>query len=577
MLLGEANETVVSLLEGNGFSRIMNPEINEDFRTRFLKEYVDLVGALGRECSSRMWWATDIASKNRFTSRLSFLLYQFFIAAETANKKDYDYLIILNPPWVIISSLTAMLEERKLDFVCYGSNRDKILSVGSSWFKRIPILFYVIFKKTYQLYYSKKKLSQALKRSINHDTDYYVIKTFIYNHSFSADGDYRDAFFGALIDFLKEKKKNVLIYAVIAGNYKQCIENIKKCQSPVVIPIEFYLSLSDILNAAYQLLFRRIKITRDVHFFGYKVKDIINNELFQSLKGIQYYHLLHYWSAKRLLTNVSAETFLMTCENNPWEKMCIMAAREHSPTTTIIGYQHAVVPQASANMFNTLQDREQAPSLDKILTVGEAPKKIMERYGHYENGKIEAACGLRFEYLFDVPLSKRRRSNTILLALEGIPEVYKMVNYVFKELHKSSYTLIIRTHPVLPLEKISHKLSEEFGSSQNFRISKQRSLKQDIEEGDIVMYWGSTVGLEALSMGKPVIHFEMGSVLSYDPLFECKHLKWTVSESNALQKTLDEIYSLSDHDFDTQQTNARLYIQSYFNRITKDNLQKFLS
>ena len=157
LLLGEPQEQAVSLLEGNGFSRIMNPEINEDFRTRFLKEYVDLVGALGRECSSRMWWATDIASKNRFTSRLSFLLYQFFIAAETASKKDYDYLIILNPPWVIISSLTAMLKEQKLDFACYGSMRDEIISIGISWFKRIPILFYVIFKKTYQLYYSKKK------------------------------------------------------------------------------------------------------------------------------------------------------------------------------------------------------------------------------------------------------------------------------------------------------------------------------------------------------------------------------------------------------------------------------------
>lgn len=577
LLSGEAGDEAIGLLDRHGFSPIVQPEISEDFKTRFLREYVDLIGTLGEEYSNRLWWATDISSKNRFTSRLPLFLYQFITAVGAAKLKDYDCLIIFNPPWVIISSLTAMLREHKLKFVLHGNAHEKIISVGIGWLTGILAIFYRMLKTAYHLYYAKIKLSRKLRERIGHDCAYYVIKTFIYNHSFSEAGNYRDAFFGSLPDFLKEKNKSVLVYAVIAGNYMHCIESIKKCQSQLIMPLELLLSLSDILLAAYQVLFHTIKIKKEVFFFGYDVKDVIKNELLQTFNGIRFYQFLHYWSAKKLFSMLSVETFLMTCENNPWEKMCILAAREYSPDTTIIGYQHTVVPQSAANMFSSSKDKELVPSPDKILTVGESPKKIMERYGNYEKGTIEPACGLRFEYLFNLPLNERRRTNTILVALEGVFEVYKMANYAYNQLKDSPYTVIIRTHPVLPIKKLRRKLVKEFGSSPNVQISKQKSLKQDIESADMVIYWGSTVGLEALSMGKPVVHFQTGSVLSYDPLFECKHLKWVVSESDSLQKTVEAIYSLPDGDFYDQQKNAKSYLRTYFHPVTEERLQKFLS
>ena len=72
------------------------------------------------------------------------------------------------------------------------------------------------------------------------------------------------------------------------------------------------------------------------------------------------------------------ESFLFTYENNPWERMCMMAVKSQAPQTKVTGYQHTVVPHASANMFISSHERGRLPMPDRILTVGEAPKQIME-------------------------------------------------------------------------------------------------------------------------------------------------------------------------------------------------------
>lgn len=563
-------------LEEKGFSEIKPPQINDKFRDEFLREYIKLVGSLGKEFNSRRWWGTDIASKNRFTSGLPYLLHQFVKVEQILRNEYFDVLVILNPPWLIVSALKELLRKNAIKHDYLKERNAVTVRVRLKICGKILGVLYNMFKVIMLMVYAKSQLRESIKKVASAETPYYVVKTFIYDHSFSQDGSYRDVFFGILPDFLKRNNKELLIYAAILGNYKYCTTKIKECREQVIIPVEALLSITDILQAAVQIFFCRFRIRKELLFFENDVKTMAENLLTETFNGLQYYQFLHYWATRRLVAFCSVDSFLLTYENNPWEKMCVMAVKEHSPDTVIIGYQHTVIPQASANMFVSREEREVVPMPDKILTVGSAPKDIMERYGHYERGKIEPACGLRFEYLFDILPSKRGHSNTILLALEGIYDVYKMVNYAFKELKDSPYAVIIRTHPVLPLEKMRRDIPKELWLNSNFQLSKQNSLKHDIESSDIVMYWGSTVALEALSMGKPVIHFETGSVLSYDPLFECNYLKWKVSKQDPLIEKINEIYALSEDEFYAQQEKARAYLRNYFYPVTDDSLMRFI-
>ena len=567
-----------SLLEGKNFEQIPKPEHDESYRDTFLREYNKAIASCPEKLSSfKIWWATDIASKDRFASKVPELLYQFLTMAEIAKNEDCQHLIILGPATGTIGLLKKTLKSSNVQFYYFGNPAEKWLNLIHITVRKTIGVIYKAVKFYTRCLYARRQLEPRMKKELNSKQPYYVIKTFIYNHSFLKDGSYQDVFFGSLPEFL-DGKQNSLLYACILGDYKYCLKRISQYRQRTIVPIESLLSLPNIIKAAFEFLFAKININKEVLFFGYNVSDIISGELERTFKGIQFYHFLHYWSTKNLLKKIAVGTFLLTYENKPWERMCILALKEYSPATRIIGYQHTVVPQASVNMFVSNIDKLFAPLPDKILTVGSETKKIMERYGEYDQEDIETTCGLRFEYLFDKPLQQRKRLGNILLALEGIGDARCLVDYVLRQIQgNNDYHIKIRTHPMFPWPYFERKFAYNLASMSNVSISKGTSLYDDIAQADIIIYWGTTVSLEALSIGKPVIHFDQGAVLSYDPLFNCRHLKWVVSENDCLKSKIEEIYNLSEEEFNQQRGKAKDYLNSYFHPVSEEALGRFLN
>ena len=325
-----------------------------------------------------------------------------------------------------------------------------------------------------------------------------------------------------------------------------------------------------------KLLFFKISIRQELKFFNYDVRQIVVNELRRSCYKIQPYQLLHYGATARFVKKFKPGIFLLTYENNPWEKMCMMALRERSPSTKIVGYQHTVVPQASLNMFISARESDIIPLPDRIITTGEIPKQIIEEYGQLKGGRIAAGPALRFEKLLKLPLAETKNGKTILVALEGIPEAYHLVNYVLKELKDNQdWKVIFRFHPVLSFDQMKRHLIFDPRSIDHMEISEESSLIKDLERSDVVVYWGSTVALEALWMGRPIIHYDQQSPLSYDPLFQCDHLKWVVSSNVSLVQTLKVISMLKDEELKREQQSANDYLKRYFYPITQENMAMF--
>lgn len=536
-------------LQTNNVSRTVKSSINEEKREVFLKDYLDLIGSMGKDNgSSRLWWATDISSKNRFESKLPSLLQESLEAEEGIQPRHHVFSL---REWVQVYLFRL---------------------------RRVVSLFFHAIRIYARAVYSRIHLSKKIQRQLKGGNSYYVIRSFIYNRSFGSDGTYRDLFLGEAPEFIK-KKKDVLILSDILGDFSFCIKKIKKCSSHIIVPLEYFISIKDILCAIFKVLTYRIRVIDDLSFGGYPASDIIRRELVRTLNGIRIYQLLNYESVQALLKTTSVDTFLLTYENNPWEKMCLLAFREFSPSTRLLGFQHNVVPQASANMFIGSKEKDIIPKPDRILTTGEIPKRIIERYGALNGGVIVPACALRHEYLFTFSAEKRLRSGIILLALEGVPDICGMVNYCLQQLgNNDTYKILIRTHPVLPIKRIQHKLIAPLKSFHNVIVSEggSRLLKEDIQRAEMVMYWGSTVGMEALWMGKPVIHYDNGSVLSYDPLFECSHLKWSVNGHSSLVSVLNDISVMSDQEFQDQEQKAKEYLHQYFHDITEENMKGFL-
>jgi hypothetical protein len=564
IVLGKDASGDESLLVASGFTRFCMPERSKLHREKFLSEYIDLIGHISSENNSLEWWATDIASKNRFTSRITFLLTQFLDIIEASRSFESGVLVVVNPDWTIVPAAEKAC--RDMGFTSSASRdfvKKRFFDSIACVLNRIACCIYSCAKIYMRCLYSRCLLYKQVRSYQKLNRDNYVIKTFVYDRSFSSGNVYNDAFFGSLPDKLR-CKNDVLFLASILGNFRYCVDKIAGSNSVRIIPIEYFASIADLWEALTGFFCARIRVSVEKIFFGFDVSDIIKNELRRTFNGIQFYHLMHYWMVRRFARLFSTRSLVLTYENNPWEKMSILGMREISPRTRILGYQHTIVSQASANMFRSKYEKNVMPFPDMILTVGEAPRKVIERYSDIPPESIKAACGLRFEYLFSSEKFQRSNAGNILLALEGIKEVEAMVAYVLKQLDgKMQFQVRIRTHPVLPWAYFKKRgLSIE--GKNNFSLSRNSPLKEDLAWADIVVYWGSTVALEALSLGRAVIHYRNNSLLSLDPLFECDDLKWNVSESDSLVKIIKSIYALDDREFSVRRSRATEYLKKYF-------------
>ena len=496
--------------------------------SEFIKEYNALLDQLSVQNPTRLFWSTDFASKNRFSCPLPDMLEQL----------------------VAQGQMTRLQPDVR--------------------FKRFLGIFYHAFKIGGRMLKARSCL-KALTRG----KEYIVVKTFIYNHSFDDQGHYKDVFWGKFLEEIKDQE-NILILGTILGDYNHCLSKITACKSFTIVPMEAFLSMWDLWQACWEQLTVPIRIPNRLYFKGQEIASIVRDCFDRTFKGVQLVQFVQYWVAERLARTIAIKKFYMTCENYPWERMMIMALRKVDPKIPIIGYQHTVVPEAFLNYFASQAEVQAQLWPDRILTTGQRTKDIIQKYSS-KGIHVQTSCALRFEYLHTISLSPRRKIRHILLALEGSWIAEPMVKSVFQQMAGSeSFTLRIRTHPILPWEALGARLSLKSLDFQNIEISRG-SLTEDLQWADAVVYHSTAVSMEALMMGKPVVHVDMKSVLSFDPLLECQALKKNIRLDESLLETFKEIDALSDEQFLSQQKNARAYLESYFYPVKMRSLEVFLN
>jgi hypothetical protein len=214
---------------------------------------------------------------------------------------------------------------------------------------------------------------------------------------------------------------------------------------------------------------------------------------------------------------------------------------------------------------------------DRVYTVGPITKRIIESYSLGKYPYIKSSCALRYKYLENKILDRPRTKNKrILVALEGLPDVYHLVNYILNELSEDNqYEIIIRPHPILPMTKLKKYIKINYSKLENVFISEGGSINLDFEKVSVVIYRESTVALEAIAFGLPVICFQSHPMISFDPLFELSDFKWTVDEAVKLEPLLNQIIEMDDDNFNDVKQKANLYIEDYFQKCTDDKMSMF--
>ena len=100
-LMGQSGDITVLNLSGDilptsnnlSFQHLEESDLLDQDSGAFMKDYRDLIGELSTHVNTFMWWATNISSKNRFSSQIPVLLKQIEACKKAISQSTGNLII----------------------------------------------------------------------------------------------------------------------------------------------------------------------------------------------------------------------------------------------------------------------------------------------------------------------------------------------------------------------------------------------------------------------------------------------------------------------------------------------------
>jgi hypothetical protein len=397
-----------------------------------------------------------------------------------------------------------------------------------------------------------------------------LILSFIYSRDISGTKCY-DPYFGKLAEYLTEKTSVLTLFRPLGCDLK-----LNKSKSKNSYSVYNFLKLEDwfsiVMNYLSLCRVAFIKVSSE----DKNIKTLLVNELFNPSSVIS---LIYYELGKKISTNKNIKRIIYTFENNSWEQAFLLGLNGNAKT---IGYIHTIIPECAANMFISKEEATKTPLPDKVLTLGTIPKTLIDIYSE-ASFSVETSCALRFEYLYNDKNTGtniyKPKGNKVLVGLEGVMESVKVLDLCLDAASLfPEKNFVIRCHPALGIEILREhlKFPKLISTLANIEVSVNKSLQEDINSSSCMIYWGSTVGVEALFKGLPVIHVDLGAELSYDPLFFWNELAYTVKTAPDLVDAIRNIENIDENEYVQCIEKIDDLKKLYFSKVTPNSIDKFL-
>ena len=580
-LLFTASLECEALFQQFGISPVRQVDSPTDL-DEFIKEYIKIIDSVAQKNPGMFWWSTFLGTKNICGSPLARILPAFvqFLNLE----KGIDpggFLFLVEPPHTLIPTIESFCRKKRQKVVCLGLARNSVI------FHRVKF-WYEIAKEvlsTLLIIHNLRRLGYGPNKKVC-TKKIHLVKSFAYSSSFQNEF-YNDPFFGFLPEFIKqhtEEDETVMVLAQSFVNHIECYKKMKTVKNLKIRPYQADLTYWDVLTAfcsfLHSYLKKPIQCKENFKFYGKDISPLIKEIVDYRRYGFTFSQFLSHRIGLSLTKYYKLASIIMTFEGNPWERMLIRGLRDGDPEVTVIGYQHTVIPQAWLAYFPGVYESTVGCLPDVVLTTGQKPYNILKRYGNFNNIELRTCCALRYDYLHKLnPFARKTKQNKIkiVVALDGLMEVRSLVQYVLKQASQmDTNEFILRNHPSNTSKSFLNYTREITNLVDNIQLSQGTSVEEDISKCDLVLYWGTAIALEAIMLGKPVVHFDRGDLLSHDSLFELDVFKWTVTPTQDLSSIVAEIQELSDDEYKNAQIESRSYVKDYFKPVNEDAMSLFL-
>lgn len=491
----------------------------------FVARYAKLTAAAGTDVAAADWWRTGTASQDRFASTLLDRL----LAGELAPAPRPSLVARLR---AAAGFVARTLSRRSRARAAYpGRLPDGARSLGVT-----------------------------------------VLRTWLSPAAFDG-GTYTDPYFGPLREKLLERGHRVITVAGTLASYPETLALMAAHPELEIYPEELFLTASDVTRVARRVFRARPVVSGPLQFGGSDATAAVQASLDAESAGRQVYlnELLRPIAA-RIEQRFELATVIATYEDLAWEKVWWATLAERSPRTLRIGYQHApVYPAMTTFARPPLAAGPARPGPDRIVTMGAVTRDRLAEAGVPESLLVE---GPSLRLVPRPPAARTSRPTGPLLVILGeFERSLRLARLIADTVaQRPGTTAVLRLHPLTPRDRF---LAEMGPLPDGVTVSSAVALEADLAPAGAVAYDASSVALDALLAGVPVVHVDLGDPLSFDPLHGGAPLHWEAASPAQIADALDAIDALSDSEYVDRAQQAARVASAWFGPLDDAHLSAF--
>ncbi len=530
----------------------------------WLREFSDDLGDLNATHAGLGWWAHTSTAKNLLSSPLGNRLFQVRAALEIADKETFDHLYIVGASRGQRTAIRAGMlgKHPSISLVERGGRRE-----------------FGFFEVGFRLLWQAARLIFALMRwRQRFDTP--ATDTLALTYVDAGIRENADPFFGQLHDLLQARNPSVHLHylAFVQAPYQQVLPRLSKFERKLYSPVFLHAEVRDFAVALLQSLRELVLPACTGPLRSVAGSKALLEEAFRwdLAKGGYFQNWLLYRTLQRFLRKQPLRRLIYPFENKSLEKMLLLAVRAECPECRIIGYQHTSITPRHTTFRLSAKEIGVTPLPDRIITAGEITRRHLEQLGGYPAGLLRAGCALRQSTPHgdseDAPVSGR-----ILLALSSSRfELVAATEFMQRiAAARENLQIGIRPHPEFPLSLLPDPLREWV--RERATDFSGTPLQENLRWCSATAYVSSTVALECLMLGKPVINLDLGEIVIPDPVLDPPPLWQRVADPGDFLAALDAADAAPAEKRLSGAHLTREYMHAYFSPVTPYAIDLFLS
>ena len=517
------------------------------------------------------WWAENVSSRNTYAcplfhhicclellenlaksnARITKIIVDSF---ELSKLIKLHYSEILNSPEIIYES---SLKVRLKSFMS---------SFYYEWFLLIRI--------------SRLLCSKIfIKKTCFERKEYILIDTFI-----SYDYKDEDRWYGSFWNNLDTEQKEEIFFVPTQvdhgiSKFLKTLITVQNSERKTLFKEEF-LNLHDIFYAYFHK-FRRFYINigksslGDINSSGL-VKECMlkNRDVSSTFEAFLTYAFIKNISKKDVKVKLSIDWF----EGHPIDKMWNLGFYRFFKDTKRLAYETFRSFPYYLSTYPIPAEIESKVVPNNFAVQGKACEKFLKEFS--PNLNVKSVPAFKNEYLWQKSYFNNPNNLNILVAFPiSISASIEMLDMLISSfsLSDKNYHFSLKAHPAVGEGNITSGLFKQLPS--NFVFSSERSFSKLMQASSLLITEASSVCLESLALGRPVIIMQSSRGLTYDPIPDdiSENLYRRCNSSEALKQSVDYFTNLSEAEKLRNSEQGFNIRSNYFEPITSEGIFRFLN